>query len=335
MRLETAPTVYVCAKLSKTVMKICLITPAPAYSRTGNRVAALRWAKLLRDLNHQVVLAQEYKAQSCDLMIALHARRSHVSMVRFRERHPNLPLILALVGTDLYGDIHTDSSAQESLELANRFVVLQPAAINELPERMASKARVIYQSVKPPPGTFTPKKNVFEVCVIGHMRPVKDPFRTALAARSLPSSSRIQVLHAGADLSGDMEETARRESALNPRYRWLGNLPHWKSMRLLARSRLLSLTSESEGGANVVSEAIACSVPVISSRISGSIGLLRDDYPGYFTVGDTQELAALLERAETDASFYNGLKSRGETLKPLFEPADERQRWDKLLREFY
>ena len=298
-------------------------------------MAALRWAKLLRELDHHVVLAQEYKSQSCDLMIALHARRSHVSIVRFRERHPSSPLILALVGTDLYGDIHTDSSAQKSLELADRFVVLQPMGITELPEHMASKARVIYQSVEPLPGKFTPKKNVFEVCVIGHMRPVKDPFRTALAVRLLPLSSRIRVLHAGADLSGDMEETAREESSLNPRYRWLGNLPHWKSMRLLARSKLLSLTSESEGGANVVSEAIACSVPVISSRISGSIGLLNEDYPGYFTVGDTQELANLLQRAETDAGFYNSLKSWCERLKPLFEPADERRRWDKLLRELY
>lgn len=256
-------------------------------------------------------------------------------MVRFRKRHPNLPLILALVGTDLYGDIHTDASAQESLELANRFVVLQPMGIRELPKHLVNKVRVIYQSVEPPPGKFTPKKNVFEVCVIGHLRPVKDPFRTAMAVRSLPSSSRIGVLHAGADLSGDMEETARKESSLNPRYRWLGNLPHWKSMRLLARSRLLSLTSESEGGANVVSESIACSVPVISSRISGSIGLLGEDYPGYFTVGDTQELAVLLQRAETDVSFYNSLKAWCERLKPLFDPADERRRWDELLREFH
>ena len=188
---------------------------------------------------------------------------------------------------------------------------------------------------QPPPGKFTPKKDVFEVCVLGHMRPVKDPFRTAMAVRLLPSSSRIRVLHAGADLSGDMEETAHTETSLNPRYRWFGNLPHWKSMRLLARSRLLSLTSESEGGANVVSEAIACSVPVISSRISGSIGLLGEDYPGYFTVGDTQQLATLLHRAETDGRFYHSLKSWCERLMPLFYPADERRRWNDLLREFH
>jgi hypothetical protein len=47
--------------------------------------------------------------------------------------------------------------------MAHRFIMLQPMGIKELPERLRDKARVIYQSVKPPPGTFSPKKNVFEV----------------------------------------------------------------------------------------------------------------------------------------------------------------------------
>jgi hypothetical protein len=144
-------------------VQIRLITPAPTYSRKGNRVTALRWARILRELGHRVIIEQEYQGQRCDLMVALHARRSHPSIVRFRDEHPDLPLILALTGTDLYGDIHTDASAQESLELADLFIVLQPSGIAELPERLRHKARVIYQSVTPPPGQFTPKKDLFEV----------------------------------------------------------------------------------------------------------------------------------------------------------------------------
>ena len=144
-------------------MKICLITPAPPRSRKGNRVTANRWACILRELGHQVLVEQRYQGDRCDLMVALHARRSHDSINYFRHKHPDVPLILALTGTDLYKDIHTDSSAQKSLEMASRFIVLQPMGIEELPERLRHKARVIYQSVKKLSGDFKPKRGVFEV----------------------------------------------------------------------------------------------------------------------------------------------------------------------------
>jgi glycosyltransferase involved in cell wall biosynthesis len=130
-----------------------------------------------------------------------------------------------------------------------------------------------------------------------------------------------------------MAKQARQEAAINPRYRWLGDVPHWKAMRVLARCRLLVLTSQLEGGANAISEAVAASVPVVSSRIAGSIGLLGEDYPGYFPVGDTQALFLLLERAEMDINFYETLRSWCARLKPLIDPARERQSWKEMLRE--
>ena len=144
-------------------MQICLITPAPPRSCKGNRVTADRWAGILRDLGHQVLIEQTYQGDRCDLMVALHARRSHDSIVHFHHEHPDMPLILALTGTDLYKDIHTDSSAQKSLEMASRLIVLQPMGIEALPEWLRHKARVIYQSVKKPSGDFKPKRGVFEV----------------------------------------------------------------------------------------------------------------------------------------------------------------------------
>ena len=295
-------------------------------------MTALRWARILRKLGHRVVIADEYQGERCDVLVALHARRSHASIVRFRHQHPDLPLILALTGTDLYGDIHTDASAQESLEMADRFILLQPAGIEELSEHLRDKASVIYQSVTAPPGQFSPKKNVFEVCVLGHLRPVKDPFRAAMAARQLPASSRIHLVHVGGALTDEMRIQADAEAAANPRYRWLGELPRWQALRVLARSRLLVLTSQMEGGANAVSEAIACAVPIISSRISGSIGLLGEDYPGYFPVGDTQALTNLLAYLETDTEFYDILKVWCEKLKPIVDPDNERQGWQNLLQ---
>ena len=49
-------------------------------------------------------------------------------------------------------------------------------------------------------------------------------------------------------------------------------------------------------------------VPVLSSRIPGSVGLLGTGYPGYFPVRDTDALVRLLVRAESDREFYGRLK---------------------------
>ena len=130
-----------------------------------------------------------------------------------------------------------------------------------------------------------------------------------------------------------MEQQAREEMNSNPRYQWLGELPRWKALRVLARSRLHVLGSHLEGGANVICEAIACSVPTLASRIPGSMGILGPDYPGYFPAGDTQALAELLERAERDSAFWQSLRDWCEPLKPLVDTAFERQAWRRLLEE--
>jgi glycosyltransferase involved in cell wall biosynthesis len=139
------------------------------------------------------------------------------------------------------------------------------------------------------------------------------------------------VLHAGTAMEEGMAETARAEEARNPRYRWLGGMPRWKARRLIAQSRLLVLSSRMEGGGNVISEAAVDHVPVLASRIPGSIGLLGRRYPGYFPFGDTRALASLLRRAETDRAFYAKLKAWCIRLAPMFHPAREQAAWKKLL----
>jgi glycosyltransferase involved in cell wall biosynthesis len=131
-----------------------------------------------------------------------------------------------------------------------------------------------------------------------------------------------------------MERRATSEMRTNPRYRWLGEKPRWKTLGQLARSRLLVLSSKIEGGPSVVSEAIAASVPIVCTRISSCIGLLGEDYAGYFEVGDTRGLARLLTRVETDKEFYRSLKSWCCRRRPLFDPKRERVAWKELLGEF-
>jgi glycosyltransferase involved in cell wall biosynthesis len=93
------------------------------------------------------------------------------------------------------------------------------------------------------------------------------------------------------------------------------------------------LSSRLEGGANILSEAIVTSVPVVASRIPGTVGILGNTYPGYFKVGETRELTRLLLRAETEPDFLALLKSHGDRLVKLFDPARERKAWEDLLAE--
>src|SRR5262249_32612952 len=137
-----------------------------AGSWKGNRVTAERWAGLLSELGHHVEIAVEYRGADYDLLIALHAFKSHSSIRRFRDAHPSDPLVVGLTGTDLYGDIHTRPEAMESLGLATRLVLLQPLGRAALPAAVQDKVRVIYQSVHVPPSTELIRSDVFEVCVM-------------------------------------------------------------------------------------------------------------------------------------------------------------------------
>src|SRR5262249_45925619 len=93
------------------------------------------------------------------------------------------------------------------------------------------------------------------------------------------------------------------------------------------------LTSRSEGGANVISEAIASGVPVMASRIDCTVGLLGADYPGLFPVGRTAALRALLLRAEREPPFLRDLTVRCRRLRPMLSPRSERRAWKRLLAE--
>jgi putative glycosyltransferase (TIGR04348 family) len=314
-------------------VKIGLITPEPARGRRGNGVTATRWARLLRELGHRVRIAPDWRGEACDLLVALHAYRSCASIARFRCRHPDAPLVVALTGTDVYRDLARSQDARHSLDLASRIVALQPLALNELDRENRKKARVIYQSATAPGGRTPTSKPSFEAILLAHVRPVKDPLVVARAARRLDHNARLRIIHFGGIADPELGKWLASEVEGNPHYEWHGEIPRWRALRVLARSRCLVIPSRLEGGANVVSEALACGVPVLASRIPGSVGLLGPDHSGYFPVGDDLALSELLNRIERDSSFLADLTSRSQALSSLVDPQTERASWATLLSE--
>jgi putative glycosyltransferase (TIGR04348 family) len=319
--------------LASRPLKVHIVTPPLPHTQSGNELTAFRYARLLRRLGHQVTLDTVWARSACDVLIALHARRSQASIADFAAQCPDRPLIVVLTGTDLYRDIHVDPQAQRSLELASRLVVLQAMGLVEVPTPFRDKTRIIYQSALAPRTRPPLPTRAFRISVIGHLRPEKDPFRTALAARILPQHSRAQVVQMGAALTEDFAEQARHESVANPRYRWVGPRPHWQAYRLLTSSHVTSITSVMEGSSNVLCEALASSVPVVASRISGLVGTLGEDYPAYFPFGDTDALARVLEQLEFDRGFYAEVQQHCVAKAEVVQPQRELDAWAKLIHE--
>jgi len=316
--------------------RVQIVIPAHAGRRSGNRVTAVRWRRVLEGLGHRVTVQTGWTDERCDLLVALHAHRSAGSALQFRQRHPSGKLVVALSGTDLYRDLQRYQAGHEALAVADRIVVLQKHGLTRLEPGLHSRCRVIHQSVVVPSRLPSKAVRTWQVAVVGHLRPVKDPFLTSRAARGLPRGSKIRVVHLGAALSDTMKERAEAESRKNPkRYRWLGNQPHWKVMRQLARSRVMVLSSRMEGGANVVGESISVGTPVVATRISGSIGLLGEDYPGFFEPGDVPGLQRLLVESEKEGDFYQGLVKQCDQLRPVFSPKAESAAWKQLLAELF
>jgi putative glycosyltransferase (TIGR04348 family) len=313
-------------------MRIVLITPEGPTSRTGNSVAASRWARILRRLGHRVHLAADYDGQPADLMVAVHAWRSAAAIERFKAKFPERPVVLQLSGTDIYKYLDSDPvPTLRSMELADRLVALNDLAWRVIPKRLRPRLGVIHQSADRLPHPRRPSARAVVVSVIGHLRDVKDPLRAAEAARLLPATSRVRIEQVGRAYTLAWAARARAEMKANPRYLWRDDVPGAAVRRLLARSHAMVISSLSEGGANVVSEAAIAGVPVLASRIDGNVGLLGAGYPGYFAVGNTEALARLLQKLEREPRFVVSLRKALARRATLFRPAREMDAWRHLL----
>ena len=158
--------------------------------------------------------------------------------------------------------------------------------------------------------------------LVGHMRREKDPLTALRALARLPDPM-LRLHHAGRTDDPQIGPLAQALAQQDPRIVLHGALAHQASRELIAGSQLMLLPSVMEGGANVLIESVMSNVPVLASRISGSIGMLGDDYPGYFPVGDDLALAQLIERCTTQPAFVERLRTHGAQRAALFEPARE------------
>lgn len=298
----------------------------PQHAVGGNRVTALRWARILRRMGLRVARDPSRATPTPDLLVALHGRKTGRRVNELRLAHPGAPVIVAVTGTDLYVDLDGDQRDEtlEAFAAADRLIVLQSLAKQSLPEELRAKTVVMHQSAPKLPAAERKGNGL----MLAGVRPVKDPLTVVRALMRLPETSSIAVDHFGAAIDTELAGLLR---ATTPRYQWLGRLPRQAALERLTRAPFLICPSQEEGGANVVTEAAVQGTPVLASRCEGNLGLLGDDHPGLFDVGDERQLAALLARFESDPALRVELHDRSEKLGELADPGLERAAWEELL----
>jgi putative glycosyltransferase (TIGR04348 family) len=320
---------------------LCILTPALADANNGNWQTARRWAAMLAG-RFQVHLIKSWptgdlQLDRCAGLIALHARRSSGSIAAWAQTFPARPLVVTLTGTDLYRDIHQDRSAQESLQFAQRLIVLQEQGPLELSVQLRAKCRVIFQSTSA--RQRLPKTSRYlRVVMVGHLRDEKWPQVLFEASRLIGPDERIRIDHIGDALDPQLAELAAHTARQCPHYRWFGGLNHAKVRGHIQRSHLLVHTSRMEGGAHVIMEATRSGTPVLASRVPGNVGMLGLDYLGYFEPGDAAQLVQRLRGAapgtDSGASWLAALQAQCDARAHLFEPAREQTALLDLMNEF-
>ncbi|MCM5679543.1 TIGR04348 family glycosyltransferase [Schlegelella sp. S2-27] len=302
---------------------VVIVSPSLAQANNGNWRTAYRWSRFLGG-HCRTRIVTEWTGEPCDLLIALHARRSAASLARHAAETPDAPRVLVLTGTDLYRDLPFDESARRSIQLASRLVVLQEAAVGQLPEDRRPHCVVIYQSAPRLAPAPTPRQRL-RVVQVGHLRDEKDPLTFMLAAQRLGDRSDIRFEQIGEALDEMQRIAAQACAQTQPNYRWLGGMAHHLVRQRMRRAQVLVNSSRMEGGAQVIVEAVQCGTAVLASRVDGNVGMLGAGYDGYFELGDDVALARLIERCRDEPTFLAHLRGQGQQRSSLFEPDEERR----------
>ncbi len=156
--------------------------------------------------------------------------------------------------------------------------------------------------------------------------------------RLLPIFARLRSTHPNWHLVllGEGDERARLEAQV----RDLGlqqhvSLPGWVSDvdGALSRSDLFVLPSRYEGFGNVVAEALACGVPVVTMDCpSGPGEIVRDGVDGLIVPAeDTARLEQALDRVMGDAQLRDQFSARGPEVLDRFSEQKFLAQWDAVL----
>lgn len=316
-------------------LRIQICSGYPLESPKGNSVTAKRLASLFVQRGHDAFAVCTDQPSPSDVFIGLHAFNTFPAACHFRTRCPDGSLLVLLTGTDIYGGFEGNQAAIATLsEIVDHFVVAHPNALSALPSQWTPKTSVIYPSVSIPrsPIHLEPQipRQPYFACV-GHLRPVKNP-HLMFRALGFLEQDHFRAYSIGAALDPEDGEMANRNQEVDSRYRWLTGLGQAAAIEWIRQATAMINTSFAEGGANVILEACRVETPVLATRIDGNVGLLGDDYAGYFPSDDARALSQLMQRCLADDAFRSLLKQQVMNRGALFTNRKEVEAWLDLIQ---
>lgn len=151
--------------------------------------------------------------------------------------------------------------------------------------------------------------NVLKLINVGSLNPAKD-HETLLKAISYLNIENIQLHIVG---KGELEyqlKNKSRELGISNQVIFHGFVPWGNDLfKLYEEADLFVLSSITEGMPRVILESLALGLPVISTRVSGSIEVLPKEC--LFEVGDYKNLGHLIKTFADNKALLNNLSERG------------------------
>ena len=292
----------------------------------GNSVTANRYRLIFERLGYRTTVTN---TPTADIVVALNAYRTSAQVAQL---HVDTKVVAVLTGTDLYRFWDTDrETVASTLGRATAIVGLNDQVGERLPEDLRTKLSVIkegaaLQSVAHTP-CATPR---LRAIVVGHLRDEKDPQLLLDALNQLPVDCAVQVDHYGAAHDDEWANWAREHSTASARYQWHGEVSRAElDANVYATADLLINTSRMEGGANVISEAVMCGLPIVATAIDGNVGVLGLDHPGLVVPGDADALAHRL--TEIDTATLQRLAQASYDLQSELSVEHETAQWRHVL----
>ena len=317
---------------------IIIYSPYSTKTAQGNAISAFRLEKILVELGYDISIeSMSYSGLESPCLIALNAWRSAEVIQQFRAKNPNSKVIILITGSDINHEEFGDSNSvvRCSMNDADALVMLHDIEYSKLPSDLQEKCQVIYPSVFLPPHLkHSPIEADFRVMMSGNLRRVKHPQLAVDIAHLLPPSSKIKIQSYG-EAEGAIFEMVSEASKELKNYQWEGRKEHGETLELMQQTQLLLNTSNAEGGANAICEAITLGIPVIASNIRGNRGMLGEHYTGFYEENNAAAGVELLLRAELDSQFYQDLVKQVKTRASLFSYENESKLWGELVKKYF